>query len=116
MRVDAVREDRPLRPQRRLGDHGRERGALVGADRGEHAPDRVGRVDRAAARRAAEVIEQQLLGVRDRGRVDVGVAQAGDPGRERLRCGRLAHGVITILPKCLRASMTSNASAASSSE
>ena len=116
VRVHAVREGRPLRPQRGLGDDRGERRALVGADGGEHARDRVGRVDRAAAGRTAEVVEQQLPGVGDGRRVDVGEAQVGDPGRERLGGGRRAHGVITILPKCLRASMTSNASAASSSE
>ena len=84
MRVDAVREDRPLGPQRRLGDDGGERGALVRAHAREHARDGVGRVDTAAARGAADVVEQQLPGVRERAGVDVGVAQAGDPGREGL--------------------------------
>ena len=63
VRVDAVREDGPLRPQRRPADDGGERRALVRADGGEHARDRVCRVDGRAAGGAAEVVEQQLLRV-----------------------------------------------------
>ena len=116
VRVDAVREDGPLGSQRPLCDHGGEGRPLARAHGREHPLDGLGRVDRAAADCAPEVVEQQLLGVGDRRRVDVGVAEVADPGRERLGGRRSAHGVITILPKWRRASMTSNASAASSSE